>query len=486
MKLNLKNTRLLNCFFLFLAITLISLTTCLFKLDQITHEEINSDHERFQSYMIADELRQSSDDLTEMARLYISTGDKKYRDYYNEVLAIRNGTAPRPTKYDQPYWDLVIVKKPPLEYNLPKSLAAMMLEHRFTLKEFALLAKAENASNQLAQLEIKAMNAIEGKYQDSTGKYTLQEKPNPQLAQQMLFNDDYMKAKAQVMQPIRDFYEEVNTRTAKTTNQFDVRILRIILIALSLAILSTILMVFSIFQALKSLSKANEENDLLLLNILPETIASRLKLGEANIADEYPQASVMFADIINFTELTEKLGAKKTVTVLNQLFAELDKLTEQYHIEKVKTIGDNYMAVAGVPIQTTKHATNIANYALAILESMQIFNQTNKLSLQFRIGMTYGTVIAGVIGHKKFLYDIWGNVVNLASRLEQSSLPNKIHISEKMAFMLEEEFIVAPHGTIKMKGLGEIKTFFLLGKKESSATEQAQTNNTHPTPKPLD
>lgn len=124
------------------------------------------------------------------------------------------------------------------------------------------------------------------------------------------------------------------------------------------------------------------------------------------------------------------------------------------------------MAVSGVPEQTTRHAINIANYALAVLDKMMAFNKENQMNLQFRIGITYGTVIAGIIGHKKFVYDIWGNVVNLASRLEETSLPNKIHISEKMAFMLADEFIVEPRDVLKMKGIGEVKTYFLLGKKE--------------------
>lgn len=472
MKLNLKNTRLLNCFFFFLATALVSLVVCLFELKHIAHQEIISEEERYQSYMIADRLRQSSDDLTAMARLYVSTGEKKYRDYYNNILAIRNGNAPRPLKYDEPYWDLVITHKIIPNYAEAKSLAEMMLEHHFTLKEFALLLEAENKSNSLAQTETKAMNTIEGKYEDDLGNYTIPGKPNQQLAQHMLFNAEYMEAKAQVMLPIREFFEQVNMRTSKKHEELDAKMFQIILTAISLAILSTLLMLFSIVQALKSLSKANEENDLLLLNILPEAIASRLKLGEEDIADEYPQASIMFADIINFTELTEHLGAKQIVNILNQLFAELDNLTEQYNVEKVKTIGDNYMAVSGVPIQTTEHATNMANYALAILEKMQTFNQTHHLKLQFRIGMTYGNVIAGVIGHKKFLYDVWGNVVNLASRLEKSSLPNKIHISEKMAFMLGDEYLIEPHDTLTIKGFGQINTFFLIAKKGIKATEE--------------
>lgn len=466
-----QNSSRLAYFFFFLLVTLLGLIFCLFALRIIALQEFQSDNARYESYLIADRLRQSSDDLTAMARLYVSTGEKKYREYYKEILAIRNGTAPRPLKYDEIYWDLVMDNKRPKPYGPPKSLEAMMLEHHFTLQEFALLSDAVNKSDLLSQLEIKAMNLYEGKYQDSAGKYTIIGKPNPQLAQKILFDETYMQTKANVMRPIQVFFDQVSSRTKATTDHLDAKMSKVILLAISLSILSTILMLISIFQALKSLSKANTENDLLLLNILPEAIASRLKLGEEDIADEFAQASVMFADIINFTELTEQLGAKKTVTILNQIFAELDNLTEQYHIEKVKTIGDNYMAVSGIPIQSTEHAKNMANYALAILEKMKPFNKSRQLNLQFRIGMTYGTVIAGVIGHKKFVYDVWGNVVNLASRLEESSLPNKIHISEKMAFMLEDEFILEPREEQIIRGVGKLKTYFLLGKKEIDQTK---------------
>ncbi|WP_392538074.1 adenylate/guanylate cyclase domain-containing protein [Legionella sp. 227] len=461
-KFHLKKTRLLNYFFLFLAITLVSLIVCLFALKHIAVQEVIDGNERYQLYKLANKLRQSSDDLTELSRLYVITGEKKYRDYYYETLAIRNGTSPRPVNYDELYWDLVIGNNVPQSYGPAKSLASMMLEHHFTLKEFSLLTDAENKSNKLAETEIKAMNLVDGTHQAKSGI----EKPNPELAKQMLFDKDYMKAKLQVMRPLEEFFNLVNDRTFLTNEKIEAKMSKIIALALALSFLSTILMLVFIIHALKTLSRVNEENDLLLLNILPESIASRLKMGEKGIADEFPQASVMFADIINFTQMTEELGAKKTVNLLNRLFAELDKLTEKYYVEKVKTIGDNYMAVSGVPEQTTRHAINIANYALAIQERLRTFNQENQMELQLRIGITYGPVIAGIIGHKKFVYDIWGNVVNLASRLEESSLPNKIHISEKMAFMLQDEFIVEPRGTVEMKGIGEIKTYFLLGKKE--------------------
>ncbi|KTC90833.1 adenylate/guanylate cyclase domain-containing protein [Fluoribacter dumoffii] len=465
-KLNIKNKGLLYFFFFFLAIALVSLISCLFVLKHIAIQEVIDGNERYQLYVLANKLRQSSDDLTELARLYVITGEKKYRDYYNETLSIRNGSAPLPSDYDELYWDFVMGNKPPHTFKPAKSLAAMMLEHQFTLKEFSLLNEAENQSNKLAETETQAMNLVEGKYQDKSGNYSIIGKPDPQLAQQMVFGEDYLKKKLQVMKPLQEFFTLVNNRTFLKNEKIDLEMSKIIALALALSILSTILMLFFIIHALNTLSKVNEENDLLLLNILPESIASRLKMGEEEIADEFSQASVMFADIINFTQLTEQLGAKKTVGILNRLFAELDKLTEKYHVEKVKTIGDNYMAVSGVPEQTTRHAINIANYALAVLDKMMAFNKENQMNLQFRIGITYGTVIAGIIGHKKFVYDIWGNVVNLASRLEETSLPNKIHISEKMAFMLADEFIVEPRDVLKMKGIGEVKTYFLLGKKE--------------------
>ncbi len=465
MTFNIKNNRLLHCFFFSMAIALISLVFCLFKLKSIAVEEFRSDNERYEAYLIANRLRQSSDDLTHLARLYVNTNEKKYQDYYYQALNIRNGTTARPIYYDMMYWDLVIANNKQGPFGPKKSIVKMLLEQYFPLSEFLLLLEAENKSNLLSETEIQAINTVNGLYMDDYGRYTIKGTPNPQAAQRMLFNDEYVQKKAAVVEPLKKFFDLLDERTLAKNESLNKEMTQIIFIAIFLAILSTIIMLISIFQALTTLSKVNKENDLLLLNVLPEKIAIRLKSGEQDIADEYPQASVMFADIINFTELTEKYGPKKIVRILNLLFTELDNLIETYHIEKVKTIGDNYMVVSGVPVQNTEHAKNLANYALAVLEKMKAFNKTNQLSIQLRIGMTYGSVIAGVIGHKKFVYDVWGNVVNLASRLEKTSLSNKIHVSEKMAFMLEDEFILESRETQTIKGIGKIKTYFLIGKK---------------------
>jgi class 3 adenylate cyclase len=186
------------------------------------------------------------------------------------------------------------------------------------------------------------------------------------------------------------------------------------------------------------------------------------------IADEIPQANVLFADIVGFTNTTLKYGASKMVMLLNQLFDAFDLLSDQYGVEKVKTIGDNYMAVSGVPEQVPDHAIRMANFALAILEKVKEFNDTHKLNFELRIGMTYGSVIAGVIGHKKFIYDVWGDVVNIASRMESTGESGKIQITDKMAMMLSEKFEVQERKEVDVSGIGKIKTFFLLGKKNPS------------------
>ena len=141
-------------------------------------------------------------------------------------------------------------------------------------------------------------------------------------------------------------------------------------------------------------------------------------------------------------------------------------MTEEFGVEKVKTIGDNYMAVAGVSIPEENHAIRLAEFALALRQKIKSYAQTNKIDLQLRIGMTSGELIAGVIGHKKFIYDIWGDVVNIASRMESTGEPGKIQVAEKMANILEEKFILEPRDAIEVKGRGLMQTFFLVGKKD--------------------
>jgi len=461
-------------FFIFLVFLLITLFVCLLWLKHIEKLLIESSNERYESYQIAEGLRRTSDDLTTMVRLYVVTGEKKYKDYFNEILAIRNGESPRPEKYNQIYWDLVIDSERPRPFGKPISLKQTMIDHGFTLQEFELLRQAQDRSDDLADMEIKAMNAIVGKFDDGSGTYTIVGKPDPELAKRLVFGKEYMETKAQIMAPIQKFFEAVETRTELKTISLENETTKVIIIAIFLSAVSTIVMVVCVFKALTALAKADKANEMLLLNILPLPIATRLKGGEETIADEY-QASVLFIDIVKFTDMTAKLGAKKTVQILNKLFDEFDDLTEIYGVEKIKTIGDNYMAVAGVPIPVTDHSIRLADFALAAQKKIDEFNKANNLQISVRMGMTYGTVVAGVIGHKRFIYDLWGDVVNVASRMQSTSLQGEIQITEKMAMMLDEKFIVQKREEeIEVKGKGVMKTYFLKGRKETFILEKTR------------
>lgn len=270
------------------------------------------------------------------------------------------------------------------------------------------------------------------------------------------------------MAPLQTFFEKVDKRTLKKAKRLDEDMVFVIIIAIVLAALSAVIMVISIYKALSSLAKATNDSEMLLLNVLPSPIADRLKLGEEPIADEIPQASVLFADIVGFTHATSQYGASKMVQMLNLLFDEFDTLSDKYGVEKVKTIGDNYMAVSGIPIQVPDHAEKLADFALAVLEKIEEFNEVNQSDFNVRIGMTYGAVVAGVIGHKKFIYDVWGDVVNTASRMESTGESGKIQITDKMAMMLSDLFDVIEREEIEVKGIGKIKTYFLIGRKGSN------------------
>jgi class 3 adenylate cyclase len=317
------------------------------------------------------------------------------------------------------------------------------------------------------------MNARDGKYDDDSGSYTVQGIPNLPLAIQLIFDDEYMKQKAAIMEPIQEFFTSVENRTQSTYQKYSQWMLYDIIVAIALALLSTVMMVISVLKALNSLSAATRQNELLLLNIFPASIAYRLKHGEEQIADEFQQASVMFADIVGFTLMTTILGVKKIVPMLNSLFEEFDNLTEIYSVEKVKTMGDNYMVVSGVPVPNTEHAVNLADYAVALLDKLVGFNKKYNTNIQMRVGMTFGPVVAGVIGHKKFIYDVWGDVVNVASRMESTSLPGKIQITEKMAALLEDDFIIEERDPFKVKGVGILRNYFLIGRKAGQVSKES-------------
>ncbi len=206
-----------------------------------------------------------------------------------------------------------------------------------------------------------------------------------------------------------------------------------------------------------------EQTERLLLNILPEAIATQLKKQPGNIAEDIGNVSVLFADIVGFTQISAHLGGIQLVKLLNQIFSAFDTLSEQHGLEKIKTIGDAYMVVGGLPNRRIDHAHAIAQMALDMQGAIAQFNQDNHLDFNIRIGIHSGSVIAGVIGIKKFTYDLWGDTVNIASRMESHGLVGKIQVSEATFGLIREEFILEKRGEIEIKGKGKMVTYLLEG-----------------------
>jgi len=225
----------------------------------------------------------------------------------------------------------------------------------------------------------------------------------------------------------------------------------------------------------KHLEMLNQEKELLeieqlkteklMLNILPRPIAERLKRGEKNISGSYPEVTILFSDLVGFTKMSSQTSATDLVKLLNDLFSRFDKRAEALGVEKIKTIGDAYMAVAGLPIPRPDHAQLCAELALGMFEDLKAFNQDNGKELNMRIGLNSGPVVAGVIGFTKFSYDLWGNTVNTASRMESTSQPGRVQVSPATYEAIKNNFLLEDGGLMECKGLGEILTHLLIAKK---------------------
>ena len=203
---------------------------------------------------------------------------------------------------------------------------------------------------------------------------------------------------------------------------------------------------------------AQTRADDLLLNILPRSIADRLKAETRTIADQFDSASILFADVVDFTPLADRLPPTEVVALLDRLFSHFDELADRYGLEKIKTIGDCYMVAAGVPSARPDHARVLAQMALDMQEAMRSLD----LGLELRIGINSGPVVAGVIGRKRFLYDLWGDAVNTASRMESHGTSGRIQITRATKELLDDEFVCEPRGAIPVKGKGEIEAWYLV------------------------
>jgi len=222
-------------------------------------------------------------------------------------------------------------------------------------------------------------------------------------------------------------------------------------------------------RAIDALAREQERSEQLLLNVLPREIAPRLKAGESPIADAYDDATVLYADIVGSTMLAERLDAKQLVALLNTIFSRFDLLAEKHGVEKIRTIGDNYMCVAGVPRRRADHAQAMARMALGICAYLDELRAEGEDRIDFRIGMNSGPCVGGVIGLRKFVFDIWGDSVNTASRMESHSVPGRIHLSDATYELIRDEFNCEPRGTIEVKGKGPMRTWFLVGERRTYA-----------------
>jgi adenylate cyclase len=204
-----------------------------------------------------------------------------------------------------------------------------------------------------------------------------------------------------------------------------------------------------------------EKSERLLLNILPGAIAGRLKSGEKTIANGHSLVTVMFADLVGFTAMSRKTDPADLVAILNGIFTAFDLIVEKNKVEKIKTIGDCYMLVGGLPTHRDDHAQAVAATALEMQEALAKLNEKNGTDLKMRMGIHSGPVVAGVIGKIKFTYDLWGDTVNVASRMESSGSPGRINISEQTRALIGDHFELEERGVVECKGLGPVKTFFV-------------------------
>lgn len=226
------------------------------------------------------------------------------------------------------------------------------------------------------------------------------------------------------------------------------------------------------------LQHEKERSEQLLLNILPEAIANRLKSDPTSIADSFAEVSIIFADIVGFTDMSSRISPVDLVSILNQIFSAFDRLADQHGLEKIKTIGDAYMVVGGLPTPRDDHAEAIADMALDMLKAIDNFNLNANFpelsgNLSMRIGINTGAVVAGVIGLNKFIYDLWGDTVNIASRMESQGIAGCIQVTEATYLRLKQKYQLEERGAIAVKGRGEMLTFWLKGRKEKNSLAAA-------------
>ena len=245
-----------------------------------------------------------------------------------------------------------------------------------------------------------------------------------------------------------------------------------------------IFLVISYFRVQRDAAERRSER--LLLNVLPELIAARLKRGEEPIADHHDDISVLFADLAGFTVRSAHETPAETVAVLNEVFSVFDGLVSRYGLEKIRTIGDSYMVAAGVPVARSDHAHAICAMAIDLRREVAGLNSEHDWDLSFRIGINSGPAVAGIVGREKFHYDLWGDTVNIASRMESHGLPDQIQVTESVYERVKNDFILERRGVIDVKGKGPTVTYLLVGHIGEHAEDRGSLRAPTPPPPSID
>ena len=249
----------------------------------------------------------------------------------------------------------------------------------------------------------------------------------------------------------------------------DMWILHNVILAATISMLTVLLFSTMTERAMKEAHFQRDRADELLMNVLPRRIADRLKGGERTIADGINQASVVFVDIAGFTVLSAKLSPHQLVDLLNALFSRFDARLEEFGMEKIKTIGDAYMAASGVLDPTPDHAVQTVRFALAVLDDVEVLNRERGTQLQVRVGIDSGPLVAAVIGTSKFIYDLWGDTVNTASRMESHGSIGRIQITEATYRLVRQDMECEALGTVPVKGKGEIPVWLIKARRPALA-----------------
>lgn len=236
------------------------------------------------------------------------------------------------------------------------------------------------------------------------------------------------------------------------------------LLTINVTIVSVVVFTLTMLMV-SELNDARSRADGLLLNILPGPIAERLKRNQEIIADHYSEVTILFADIVDFTRLSAGADPRDVVTMLNDIFSDFDTLAQKHGLEKIKTIGDAYMLAGGLPFERPDHAIGVVEFALDMLKAVETRRAWNDQPIRVRIGINTGPVVAGVIGRHKFIYDLWGDAVNTASRMESCGLSNAIQVTESTYQRLKDRYRFEERGVVNVKGKGDMTTYLLLGRK---------------------